>query len=99
MAGGATLAFAAGEMVDERDASPVLGLGDDLVAEDGAGVLRPHLLGVRPAESAGEHAHELPGPSGLGDLGQNGLPGGIEDDGAHDAIVGRASGRPAGSRS
>ena len=73
----------------ERHASALGGLGDDLVAEDIAGVGGIELLDVRAAEPAGEHAHELARPVGLGDVRERRLSVLPDDHGAHGRIVGR----------
>jgi hypothetical protein len=70
-------------MVGENDASPLAGLGDDLVAENRSGRRSSQLLDVGPAEPAREHPHEPPGATRLGDFGDRGLPGVVEDDRAH----------------
>ena len=73
MAGATLLAGPAGVVVDERDSPAVGGLGDDLVAEHGAGRRLADLLHVRAAQPAREHAHEVAGPVRLGDVGEPGL--------------------------
>ena len=73
----------------ERHTSALGGLGDDLVAEDIAGVGGVELLDVRAAEPAGEHAHELPRPLGLGHVRERRLSVLPDDHGAHGRIVGR----------
>ncbi len=61
VAGPAALALPARQVVDERDSPPLRVLGDDLVAEDGAGRRASELLQVGSAKPAGANAHELPG--------------------------------------
>ena len=77
-------------MVHEHHAPPGRVLGDDLVAEHGAGGGPPELLGVCPAEAARPHADELSRAFGLREVGVRRLPGIVEDDGPHGAIVGAA---------
>ena len=69
--------------MDERDAAPVLALGDHLVPEHGAGRGAPELLHVGPAQPARAHADELPVAFRLRDVGRVRLPGGVEDDRFH----------------
>jgi hypothetical protein len=64
-------------VVDEGDPPPAGGLGDDLVAEHGSAVAGPQLLEVGAAEPAGEHAHDLAGPLGLGQLDELRAPVGV----------------------
>ena len=73
----------------ERHTSALVGLGDDLVAEDIAGVGGIELLDVRAAEPAGKHAHELARPLGLGHVRERRLSVLPDDHGAHGRIVGR----------
>ena len=73
----------------ERHAAALGGLGNDLVAEDIAGVGGIELLHVRATEPAGEHAHELARHVGLGDVRERRLPVLPDDHGAHGRIVGR----------
>ena len=80
----AALAFAAGLVVDERDAFPVR-LRYDLVPEHLALGRATDLLDVASAESAGEHAEHV-GPLGLGDLNLLGSSFGIEDDCPHRGV-------------
>ena len=62
--------------MDEGDAPAVGRLGHDLVSQHDACQSRvTELLDVRAAQAAGEHAHELSGPVGLGDVGELGLAG------------------------
>ena len=84
----AALAFAARQVVDERDAPSLGVLRDHLMAEHGARCGAAELLHVGPAEPAGAHAHERPGALRLRHLRERRLPGAVESDRAHGGIVG-----------
>ena len=81
------VAFAAGQVVDERDAPPVE-LRDDLVAEHRPRGRGADLLDVGAAQPAGEHADERAVPSGSGTSASRRLPRLVENDRAHRGIVG-----------
>ncbi len=83
--GEATLALPARHVVDERDTTAVLELGDDLVPQHRARVRCVELFDVRPAETAGQNARKGTRPVGLRQVGEDGLPAGIEDDRPHGA--------------
>ena len=80
----AALAFAAGLVVDERDAFPVR-LRYDLVPEHRALGRATDLLDVASAEPAGEHAEDV-WPVGLGDFSLLRGSRGIEDDCPHRGV-------------
>ena len=82
--GQAARALAARKVVEERDATAV-DLGDDLVAEHLARVLRRQLLDVRAAEAAGENGE---GVLRLGHVDELRPPLLVEYDRAHRGIVG-----------
>jgi hypothetical protein len=79
-------------MVDERHPPSVRELGDDLVAQDGARVLRQELLDVRSAEPARDDAYELARPRRLRDIRERRLPVRPHDDRAHRRSLGRSRG-------
>jgi hypothetical protein len=79
VSGVAALAFAAGQVVHERDA-PAADLGDDLVTEDFACVLGMELLEVGTTEAAREHAYGAVRLGHVGELRPSLL---VEDDGPH----------------
>ena len=83
MARKAALALAARGVVDERHPAAVLELGDDLVPEHRARVLRRQLLHVGAAEPAGDDPDERPRPFGLGDVFERRFSSRPDDDGAH----------------
>src|SRR5207237_3755806 len=82
VSGPASLAFAAGTVVDECDAPALLRFRDHLVSQHRACELGPELLDVGPAEAAGEHAHLLSWPIRLREVDQARRSGGVESDGA-----------------
>ena len=85
--GQATVAFAAGQVVDERDAPPVE-LRRHLVTEHRPRGRGADLLDVGAAQPAGEHPDERAVPVRLGHVGEPRLPRLVENDRAHRGIVG-----------
>jgi hypothetical protein len=83
VAGAATLALTAGQVVDEDDALAAVALGNDLVSEHGSRRRSPDLLDVRPAEPAGQHTYELALTLRLRHVVQPRLPVAVEHDRAH----------------
>ncbi len=79
----APVAFAARQVVHERDAPPLGVLGDDLVPQHRPGRGAAELLHVRSAEAARAHGDEVSGAAGLRDVGERRLPGAVQDDGLH----------------
>ena len=82
--GDAAGAFAAGEVVDQRDAGAVVTARHDLVAEHRAGRGEADLLDVGAAEPAREHADRI---GRRGRVREAGLSVGVEHDRAHASIV------------
>ena len=66
MPGPATVAFTAGEVVNEGDAAAIRELSGYLVSEHRPRRGEADLLDVAAAEAAGENGDELPGPLGSG---------------------------------
>ncbi len=84
MARAAALALAAGEVVDERDASAAGRLGDDLVPEHRPGRGGNELLDVASAEPAGADPNALSRAVRLRNLPEPRVALGVDDDRAHD---------------
>ncbi len=73
--------------------SPSLELARDLMTEHGPGCGAPELLDVGAAKAAGTDANEHARSGRLRQVGELGLPAGVEYDRAHRRIVGGARGR------